>query len=258
MSSITIGHKKLSLEDFKTVVYQRDTVITLDAQQLTRLKANHDFLQTFSENKVIYGVNTGFGPMAQYIIPHEDRQQLQYNLIRSHASGMGEKLDALTCRAIAVARLNTLMTARSGMHPDSVTLLKNMIQKGVYPVIYSHGGVGASGDLVQLAHLALGMIGEGLVYYNDNIVSAENAFADSELSPMTISGREGLALMNGTSAMTAIGALNLLRAKRLLCWSLRLSSMINEIVQSFDDHLSSLLNAAKTSSWTTKSCDLHA
>ena len=245
MRKVNIGKTKLALDTFKSIVYYDDCIIELDKAQLARLDENYEFLKSFSADKVIYGVNTGFGPMAQYIIPHEDRQQLQYNLIHSHASGMGEKLDALTCRAIAVTRLSTLMTARSGIHSDTAILLRDMIQKGIYPVIYSHGGVGASGDLVQLAHLALGMLAEGQVHYKGEVTNATAAFEAEGLEPMKIKSREGLALMNGTSAMTAIGMLNILRAKRLLRWSISLSSMINEIVESFDDHLSALLNEAK-------------
>ena len=235
----------MSEEDLLQLMFDSNTVISLDPDQLKSVQENFDFLASFSSDKIIYGINTGFGPMAQYIVPHSDRQQLQLNLIRSHAAGMGEALSVLDVKATAIARLNSLMQARSGVHPDTIILLKDMINAGIYPVLYKHGGVGASGDLVQLAHLALGMIGEGHAHYKGEVVSAADALAGEGLEPMRVHFREGLALMNGTSAMTGIGLLNSIYAQRLLAWSIRLSSMINEIVQAFDDHLSELLQASK-------------
>jgi histidine ammonia-lyase len=235
----------MNLEDFKQILYNGEVELTLDEAQLDRVRANYEFLKQFSADKVIYGVNTGFGPMAQYIVPDQDRRSLQYNLIRSHASGMGEPLAPIQIKAVAMARLSSLMTARSGIHIDTVLLLRDMIQKEILPVIYAHGGVGASGDLVQLAHLALGMIGEGMVHYKGRLVPSMEALDAEGLTPMKVYIREGLALMNGTSAMTGIGMINILRANQLLAWTIRLSSMVNEIVETFDDHLSGLLNSAK-------------
>ncbi len=245
MRKVVIGHSKLNLEDFKHLLFENDVQVVLDKTQLDRVRENFDFLNKFSEDKVIYGVNTGFGPMAQFIVPNDDRQQLQYNLIRSHASGMGQMLTAMESRATVIARLVSLMTARSGIHPDTVLLLRDMLYSDILPVMYSHGGVGASGDLVQLAHMALGMIGEGMVYYKGVLTPAQEAFEHAQLNTLQIHIREGLALMNGTSAMTGIGLINSIRANQLLTWSLRLSAMVNEIVESFDDHLSDLLNTAK-------------
>src|SRR4029077_16119712 len=108
-----------------------------------------------SSDKVIYGINTGFGPMAQYKISDENLLQLQYNLIRSHCSGSGALLPAPLVKALMIARLSSLMKAYSGVHTDVVLLLKELINNNIIPCIYEHGGVGASGDLVQLAHLGL-------------------------------------------------------------------------------------------------------
>ncbi len=120
-----------------------------------------------------------------------------------------------------------------------------MINNNVIPCIYEHGGVGASGDLVQLAHLALGLIGEGEVWYQDQMVSAAEAFEKTGLTPLKVRIREGLAVLNGTSAMTGVGMLNLIAAKNLLDWAIMLSAITNELMEVYDDHFSQELNIVK-------------
>ena len=161
---INVGGSRLTLTEFAAVVF-KEKAIALDAAAIENVEENHRFLQNFSSNKLIYGINTGFGPMAQYKVSEENLLQLQYNLIRSHASGGGKVLSPLLVKAVMIARLNSLMQAYSGIHTETVELLVELINKDVTPCIYEHGGVGASGDLVQLAHLALVLIGEGEVIY---------------------------------------------------------------------------------------------
>lgn len=234
----------LSLEDFEAVVFNNKK-IELSAEVLDRTRESFDFLKMFSHNKVIYGVNTGFGPMAQYRISDEDRLQLQYNLIRSHASGTGKPLDAVCVKAAILARLNTLSLGYSGVHPSVITLMKELINRDITPLIFEHGGVGASGDLVQLAHLALVLIGEGEVFYKGERRWTSDVFETENLKPISVELREGLALMNGTSVMTGIGVVNVHRAEKLLNASIKCSCAINEIVQAYDDHLSEELNHTK-------------
>jgi histidine ammonia-lyase len=202
-------------------------------------------LKSFSENKVIYGVNTGFGPMAQYKIKDSERIQLQYNLIRSHASGTGQPLPSMYVKAAMLARLNTLSLGHSGVHKSVIELMTELINRDITPLIYQHGGVGASGDLVQLAHLALVLIGEGEVFYNGERVPTKDVFEKEGLKPISVELREGLALMNGTSVMTGIGIVNILYTRRLLDWMTKASAAINEIVEAYDDHLSFELNNSK-------------
>ncbi len=144
-----------------------------------------------------------------------------------------------------IARLNSFMLGHSGVHEELPVLLKELINHEIYPCIPEHGGVGASGDLVQLAHLALVLIGEGEVLHENQQKSTAEVFAKYNLKPLTIKLREGLAILNGTSAMTGIGMVNLIHAKNLLDWSVMLSSMTNEVVSAFDDHFSAELNAVK-------------
>ncbi|KAB1230021.1 aromatic amino acid lyase [Chryseobacterium viscerum] len=234
----------LELKDFQKIIIENEK-IELDESLLSRVDKSFQFLKEFSKNKVIYGVNTGFGPMAQFKISDEDTHQLQYNLIRSHSSGIGNPLPADEVKACMLARLNTLSLGNSGVHQSVVYLLQELINRDVTPLIFEHGGVGASGDLVQLAHLALVLIGEGEVFYKGERKSTKEVFEIEGLEPIQVEIREGLALMNGTSVMSGIGIVNAYKANQLTDISLRLSCAINEIVQAYDDHLSEALNGTK-------------
>jgi histidine ammonia-lyase len=241
---VKIGDKKISADDFYKVLIS-NLELKLDEEALRKVYRSHYFLKEFTREKLIYGINTGFGPMAQYRINHDDQMKLQYNLIRSHCSGSGNPIPEIDCKAVMLARLNTLMQGFAGIHPDALILIKDLINKNISPVIYEHGGLGASGDLVQLAHLALTLIGEGEVYYNGVITDTAEVFKKENITPMEIHIREGLALMNGTSAMSGIGMLNVIYAENLMNWSLLASATIMELVQSFDDHYSTPLNEVK-------------
>ncbi|HVV54606.1 MAG TPA: aromatic amino acid ammonia-lyase [Mucilaginibacter sp.] len=241
---VTAGQNALSLNDFSDLVFKHQEV-ALHKAALDRVNTNFEFLKKFSSNKLIYGINTGFGPMAQYKVSEENILQLQYNLIRSHSSGSGKPISAQLSRALMVARLNSFMQAHSGVHTDVVELLRDMINRDICPCIYEHGGVGASGDLVQLAHLGLALIGEGEVWFEGEVHPAIEIFNRFGIKPLSIKIREGLAIINGTSAMTGIGLINILQAKKLLNWAVLFSAMINEVVQAFDDHYSHELNIVK-------------
>lgn len=234
----------LELRDFQKIIIENEK-IELNESLLDRVEESFQFLKEFSKNKVIYGVNTGFGPMAQFKISDEDTHQLQYNLIRSHSSGIGNPLPAQEVKACMLARLNTLSLGNSGVHQSVVHLLKELINRDITPLIFEHGGVGASGDLVQLAHLALVLIGEGEVFYKGERKRTKDVFETEGLEPIKVEIREGLALMNGTSVMSGIGIVNAYKANQLTDISVRLSCAINEIVQAYDDHLSEALNGTK-------------
>lgn len=238
------GNKEMSIKDFYEIVFNNKE-IEIEKEVIDRVNKSFYFLEKFSKDKIIYGINTGFGPMAQYKIDDIDKSQLQYNLIRSHASGTGKIISKKCIKASMLVRLNTLCIGNSGVNESVIHLLKNLINKNILPLIYEHGGVGASGDLVQLAHIALALIGEGNVYNINKKEETKIVFEKENLKPMDIKLREGLALMNGTSVMTGIGLVNIIYAKRLLDWMIFCSSIINEIVSSFDDHFSFELNQTK-------------
>jgi histidine ammonia-lyase len=241
---VIIGDRKIALKDFYKILFKGES-IEIDKNARKKVKENFEFLKEFAKGKVIYGINTGLGPMAQYKVNGNNELQLQYNLIRSHSAGLGEPLPDLYVKATMLARLNTIIQAHSGIHPEVMDLLKELINRDVNPLIPEHGGVGASGDLVQLAHLALILIGEGEVHYKGKWQPTSKVFKELGLAPIKMHIREGLGLINGTSAMTGIGVINIIHAKNLLDWSILASVMITEIVESYDDHFSEELNNVK-------------
>jgi len=234
----------MNLDKFCSVVFGNDKV-EVSAEDMQTVAGSYEFLERFAAKKLIYGINTGFGPMAQYRIDEASMRQLQINLIRSHCTGVGQILSAEETKAVMLTRLNTFLQGYSGVHTDTIELLQALINNNITPIIYEHGSVGASGDLVQLAHLALCLVGEGEVMVDGCRRKTEDVFGQMGIKPLRIHLREGLALTNGTSVMTAIGLINVLRAKRLIELSVTLSSMINEVVGAFDDHFSEELNMAK-------------
>lgn len=241
---IKVGQQRLSAEDFEKILYAGEK-IELDAAALEKVEKSFAFLKTYSQNKIIYGINTGLGPMAQYKISDEDQRQLQYNLIRSHSSGSGQPIAEDLSRATMLARLNSLMQGASGVHPSTVLLLRDLLNAQISSCIFERGGVGASGDLVQLAHLALNLIGEGEVLLDGSWLPAKEAYRAKNITPLEVHLREGLALMNGTSAMTGVGMSNIIHARYLLACSIMMSAITNELMKSFDDHFSFELNHVK-------------
>ncbi|MDR1593122.1 MAG: aromatic amino acid ammonia-lyase [Prevotellaceae bacterium] len=220
----------------------------VDKDALAKVDESHRFLRDFAANKLIYGINTGFGPMAQYRIDETELLNLQYNIIRSHSSGMNEYLEKDYAKAVLINLLNSMLGGYSGVHTDLIHIIVAMIIEDITPCIPLHGGVGASGDLVQMAHVALNIIGEGEVFCGDTIMPAADAFRLKSINPLKISLREGIAIMNGTTAMTAVAALNVCRATIALEWSLALSACLNDMMQSYDDHYSERLNIVRQQS----------
>lgn len=215
------------------------------AETLREVEECYRFLERFEQGKVIYGINTGFGPMAQYRIGDADLNSLQYNIIRSHSCGAGEVLPDICVRAAMLARLQTFLNAKSGVHPDVVCILAGFLDNEIYPLVPRHGSVGASGDLVQLAHIALALIGEAEVSFRGGTVPAAEAMKACGITPLRLRIRDGLALTNGTAVMTGIGLVNLAEARRLLDWAVKASVMLNEIVESYDDFMAGALNEYK-------------
>ena len=221
------------------------TEVSLGEAELREVEACYRFLEDFEQGKVIYGINTGFGPMAQYRIGDADLNSLQYNIIRSHSCGAGETLPDICVRAAMLARLQTFLNAKSGVHPDVVRILADFLNNEIYPLVPRHGSVGASGDLVQLAHIALALIGESEVSFRGEVVPAAEAMKACGITPLRLRIRDGLALTNGTAVMTGIGMVNLAQARRLLDWAVKASVMLNEVAESYDDFMAEPLNACK-------------
>ena len=171
--------------------------------------------QILGRDAVVYGVTTGFGKLSDVRIPRGELRQLQLNLVRSHACGIGNPLSEAEVRAMMVLRANVLALGLSGIRCEVVELLCEMLNRRVHPVVPEKGSVGASGDLAPLAHLALTLIGEGEVFFQAQRMPSAEALRRVELTPLQLEAKEGLALLNGTQAMHAVGGLALLRAQRL-------------------------------------------
>ena len=232
------------LSDIKEILYG-GRKIAFTKEILNKVQKSYDFLKAFSKDRVIYGINTGFGPMAQYRVSDDEREQLQYNIIRSHSAGAGQPLPNIYVKAAMIARVSTFIQGMSGVHPELVNLITEFINNDIYPFIPEHGSVGASGDLVQLAHMALTLIGEGQVFYKDKFQPTKEVLDKLGLQPMGIHIREGLSVTNGTSFMTGIGLVNFFDANRLLSWAIIASVMVNEIASSYDDFMNETLNAVR-------------
>lgn len=241
---IQIKTDDLLFSDINSILFENKKIEISESVQ-ARVQASFEFLNQFAKDKIIYGINTGFGPMAPYRIDDADKKDLQRNLIRSHASGMNKEIEPMYVKASMIARLNTLCLGYSGVHKSAIEVLTHMINLDITPLIFEHGGVGASGDLVQLAHLALVMIGEGEVFYEGEKRLTSEVFAELNIAPMEIHLREGLALMNGTSVMTGIGVVNTVYAQRAISWSTLATTMIAEMIDAYDDYFSEELNGAK-------------
>jgi histidine ammonia-lyase len=181
-----------------------------------RVLASRKVIEEIVERDVVvYGVNTGFGKLADVRIPHGELRQLQLNLVRSHACGIGNPLSEAEVRAMMVLRANVLALGLSGVRSDVIELLCKMLNRRVCPVVPEKGSVGASGDLAPLAHLALSLIGEGGAFFEGHRMPSAEALRRARLEPLALQAKEGLALLNGTQAMHAVGGLALLRAQRL-------------------------------------------
>ena len=235
---------RLTLSEMEQILYNGET-IRISEKLRSQVVASYEFLKEFSKDKVIYGINTGFGPMAQWRIEDEHLKELQYNIIRSHSTGAGERLPDICVRAARLSRLKTFLEGHSGVHVTLIDLLIEFVNRGICPVVPRHGSVGASGDLVQLAHIALTLIGEGEVSYRGEIRPAGEVMAENGLEPLQMHIREGLAVTNGTAVMTGIGTVIYIQTERLLSWEILCSVMMNEIASSYDDFMSEVLNGLK-------------
>ncbi len=241
---LKIGERLITIQDYYDVLFKNEKV-AIDSEAEERIKKSYGFLETFHKDKIIYGISTGLGPMAQYRIDEVDSVKLHYNAIRSHASGSGDPVNPVYVRSAMITLLSNFSHGFSGMHPEVIDLIRELVNRNIVPVVPEHGGVGASGDLVQLAHIALVLIGEGEVIFEGKIIPTAEVFKKHSLTPISIHLREGLSLINGTCFMTGTGIVNVLHARNLLRWAVVVACMINEIVRSFDDYFSEELNGVK-------------
>ena len=206
--------------------------VSLDEAALARVVENRTVIQgILDEGRTVYGINTGFGQFATVVIPPEQLARLQLNLVRSHAAGVGDPLPRDQTRALMAARINCLLKAHSGIRPQAIQLLADCLNLGVLPVIPSQGSVGASGDLAPLAHMALLLVGEGEAWDGVAVLPGGLALARAGLTPLVLEAKEGLALINGTQLITALGNLAVARLALLLPLADEIAALSLEALQ---------------------------
>src|SRR5215203_7543668 len=213
---LQLSGQQLTLQQIVDIAEGREEVV-LAAEARARVERARQVVQDIvTQGRTVYGVNTGFGKLSDVSIDRSDLIQLQLNLVRSHSCGLGDPLPEAEARAMLLLRANVLASGFSGARPLVIETLIAMLEKSVTPVIPEKGSVGASGDLAPLAHLALAAIGEGEVFYKGERLPAAVGLERAQIMPLQLEVKEGLALLNGTQAMGAVGALALHRAEHLI------------------------------------------
>jgi histidine ammonia-lyase len=218
MNSVVIDGASLTIEQVIAVAYGAPgaPLVELGPEAQSRITRSADAVRRLVDQGIVaYGITTGFGAFKDRIIPPDQVEKLQRNIIVSHAVGVGDPFDIPNTRAIMLVRANTLARGYSGIRPETLQHLIDMLNSGVHPIIPEKGSLGASGDLAPLAHMSLVIIGEGEAEYRGETLTGAEALRRANLAPRVLGAKEGLALTNGTSVMCAVGALETYRAEML-------------------------------------------
>jgi len=213
---ITLDGNQLTIVEVIAVARKYETVQISEKAIITMRQSQRLVMDLLHSHKTVYGVNTGFGSLSSEKISEKDVHDLQVNLLRSHACGIGEALPTDVVRAMMLLRANSLCKGHSGIRPQTVQLLIGMLNKQIHPLVPRKGSIGASGDLIPLAHIGLCLIGEGTVTYQEKQLSSKDAFSMAHLSSTKLTAKEGLALINGTQLMSALGCLCYWDAEQIL------------------------------------------
>ncbi|MBI3746124.1 MAG: histidine ammonia-lyase [Chloroflexi bacterium] len=235
----------LTVADVEAVA-RHDAPVALDVHARERMQEARDVIERLvAEGAVVYGVTTGFGALADRSIAPADVERLQANVLVSHAAGVGEPLPRDVVRAMLLLRANTFALGHSGVRLAIVDRLLDFLRLGIHPVVPAQGSVGASGDLAPLAHLALPLIGRGRVEFNGSEVPTMAALREAGLEPLTLGPKEGIALLNGTQLMSALGALLLADADRLARTASTIAAMTVEAMLGTDVAFSAAYQLAR-------------
>jgi len=216
MEPLLLDGQPLTLAEIEAVSVTSRAVAIAEPAKDRIAKSRAVIEEILAAGQTVYGVNTGFGKLSDVRIPPDKLAELQINLVRSHAGGVGQPLSEAESRAMLLLRANVLAKGFSGVRPAVPELLVAMLNAGVHPVVPEKGSVGASGDLAPLAHLALVAVGEGEAFYRGERISGAEALRRAAIEPLQLTAKEGLALLNGTQAMTAVGVLAVSRARRVV------------------------------------------
>lgn len=236
---VVLDGESLDIDGFKKIVFDFECVEP-SLESMARVAKSREAVETIvREGKVIYGITTGFGKLSDVTIGQDQVEDLQINLIRSHACGVGEPFSEKVSRGMLLLRANALLKGFSGVRPILIERLIDYLNKKIHPVVPQQGSLGASGDLAPLSHLALTLVGEGEVFYQGERQSTAGVLKKLGITPLTLTAKEGLALINGTQAMTAQGSVALIEAKRLARMSEVTAALTMEalegIITAFDD-----------------------
>lgn len=214
--TVLVDGRTLRIEDVEAVALH-DAPVRLESEARERIIASRQVVDDIlASGEVMYGINTGFGKLAEVRIADDQLAQLQLNLVRSHCCGVGEPFSEPVIRAMLLLRANVLATGNAGCRPVIAERVLDLLNHHIHPVVPSQGSVGASGDLAPLAHLALVLVGEGEALVDGHITSAASALKEAGLEPLVLEAKEGLALINGTQASAAVGALSFAHIRRLI------------------------------------------
>lgn len=214
MTPLTLDGEGLRLDDVVRVAHDPSVKVTLSPQAHERVERSRRAVEEIlASGRVVYGVNTGFGHLADHLIPPDRLRELQRNILMSHAAGVGPELDEPTVRAVLLARANALAKGHSGVRPATLQGLLHLLNRGVHPVVPSQGSLGTSGDLAPLAHVGLVLIGLGEAHHQGHRLPGAEALRAAGLQPLVLEAKEGLALTNGTALMAGLGALVTARAE---------------------------------------------
>ncbi|MDV6378015.1 histidine ammonia-lyase [Sporosarcina sp. GW1-11] len=235
---IELTGQTLTIEQAKEVLVNGAFVRASEESMKAVQKSREAVEKIVAEGKVVYGITTGFGKFSDVLIAPEDTEELQLNLIHSHACGIGEPFPEIVSRGMTLLRANALLKGFSGIRPVVIERLLDLVNARIHPVIPQQGSLGASGDLAPLSHLALVLMGEGEVFYEGQRMEAAIALAKEGIEPVTLKAKEGLALINGTQAMTAMGLVNYIESEQLAYQTEAISTLTLEglrgIVDAFD------------------------
>ncbi|WP_284140190.1 histidine ammonia-lyase [Virgibacillus sp. LDC-1] len=242
---IYLTGNNLTMDTVERVVFQKEKVALEGAARLAIQKNRSTVEALIASRDTMYGINTGFGKFSDVIIDEADLDTLQLNLLYSHACGVGSPFSESISRVMLLLRANTLAKGHSGVRIELVEQLIAFLNAEIHPVIPQQGSLGASGDLAPLSHLALTLLGEGSVYYAGKQQDANVAIRKAGLSPIRLKAKEGLALINGTQAMTAVGVIAYIEFHRLLIQSEHISAMTFEALRGIIDAFDSALHAAR-------------
>ena len=242
---IELTGSSLTLKQMEGILY-KGIKIVLNADALERVQKSREAVDRIVQNdKTVYGINTGFGKFSDVKIDEKDTRDLQLHLIRSHACGVGEPFSETVSRAMVILRLNALLKGFSGIRVEVLKRLAFMVNNGIHPVIPQQGSLGASGDLAPLSHLALVLLGEGFVWRDGGRIPAQQVWMEFGMDPIVLEAKEGLALINGTQAMTAQGVVNYLEAEKLAYSSEWIAAMTMEALHGITDAFHPAIHEAR-------------